>query len=443
MKTLPEILKTYAYNSTWEDGQAAGTCLCSAQSPHAVSAIREGIKSGRGRVPVFGPALMIIVHGNKLTADNIRDNGGLQKKAGIGRYLHPNAGGQSYTPWNENLTNALFKVTLDYNYGQPDPPEPLVLDGLQFPTVESFVDFANEFLLPDNTYMCSMVLDCYFLEDSNIPVIQKAFGFNAFFGALRGGMHDAKCLGYVEPTALRNIVNPTILEDFLRAIFTLHTGVVLPPMDIEDLCKLFWISRRSKNGAVYRGSLGGQKMLPVNGRMLWDTVNNVAVSEEAHRWKDGVYSCLQWTDPVIPHVRINVNKREVYNADAYSYILSGAIHCPTDATLQGVILSPPSMDSVLVACESDAYELQFVSEAGVAGSSVFKTVVTSPHNRYLSHPSDWKMRRYQDSGGMGDDFPSVRARWHRKNSPFVSALSLWSIANNHNNNGRVTGYILK
>jgi hypothetical protein len=447
MLTLQDIQKKYGANLTWENGQASGTCLCTSHSKVAVEAIKNGIASGRGRAHVFGPVAMGLAGQVVKTAAEIRVFAPIAKKGGVGRYFTGKFSGPLSHSWEEALPDALFRCLLVRWDGYST--DTTILDGLKFPTLESFVEFMNNFIT-DGKYDFTFLLSCYFLEDQSIPKIGQVGAMNGFYGALtdNGG-------GIVDFTALRNPSEPLLLDTFLRAVFLEHHGIALPPaMSFEDVASLFWAPRQRNKKSMYNQQLTGTMATNIGERQMWDSINNVLVPIEENQGEvgSGIRNwSLNWEDKTIAKVDgpmrtlLSVNSK---TEKITSAIMSVPVVDKASGDLKAIHFAPYGIDNLSIGRELDlTYGVHFVTGVNVGEASAFRVVDLDPMNPSQSsskrfYKRDWTARtNYHD--GQGDSVGDIRARLYRKGTPFVGALSDWAIKNMRKLGMRFVGSIVE
>jgi hypothetical protein len=308
-----------------------------------------------------------------------------------------------------------------------------ILDGLQFPTLESFVEFMDYFVT-DGKYDFSFQLSCYFLEDQSIPKIGQVRSFNGFYGALtdNGG-------GIVDVTALRNPSVPSLLDHFLRTAFLEHHGILLPPtLTPEEVASLFWTPRQRNKKSMYNQNLTGTMADNVSERRMWDTANDVLVPLEGNKGTVGVAIkswSLNWSlkviDKLVGPVKSLLSANRKTQA-VTSSIMSVPVEDVASSHLKAVHFAPYGIDALSIGQENiNEYGLHFVTGVNVGETSAFRIhdldVMTPycPRSRSF-YKRDWLSRtNYHD--GKGDVCGDIRARLFRKGTPFVGPLSDWAI----------------
>lgn len=450
---LDFLKQKYGYVMTWTEGQASGTDFSRAHKPEIVDRLKRGIEGALKRQRIFGPAMFVWQNQTKQIRQDFLDNKGLKRRGGAGRYLGEDI--KFGAPWDVALTDALFDVSL--TQWVPGTGEVRTeIKALQFPTLATFVEFADLFIDPvTNTYTHTIYLEAYWLEDSTLPVMQNVFAWNAYFGALSAGVRR---LGTVDPEAFNGPgCPPNWLETILQSLWQKVYGV--PPVygTLEELCSCFWMHTRSKGANRYKAAHVIQ----------WDNGGR-GVADSAAGWAIRVtvpgerfegtglpeYNELDYTAKITGETNSRDWLKQAPGSNPVSHIrfgeIRGNVGGGTSADLKAVGIHPCGIDCIQVPwADPSLYALQVVSEARCNTPQRIREHAVVCNSQNIGRSNILTIQDFcQSNAGHKDDRTPAesRMRWRLKGTPFVGQKSEWKITGLRKQPGKnqpVDGYIVE
>lgn len=444
------LKQKYGYVTTWTEGQASGTTFSRSHKPEIVDRLQRAIEGTNKRQRVFGPACMVWTGQTKQTENQFRQNKGLRRKGGIGRYLATDVtfGEQ----WDVALTDALFDVKLGlWEFSSPDYSD-ADLKALRFPTLASFIEFADNFLDENNKYTCDIHLTCYWLEDVTLPDIPKVLAWNAFFGALCG---DYRRGWIVSDTAFDSNFPPDFLEDTLKTLWLSVYGSLPAYASLEEFRRLFWMHGRSRGNNRYRAAH----------RITWATDAGRSVADAGDGFATietsvgksmegtGLFNPKQLVMPLKTLRNGNCRdwQKQAPGGEILSQILVAPIHgrAPTSSDWSAVAIHPQGIDTIIVPWQNpDVYELQVVTTPKGDTPQRIRTIrdhgPTHPGSPRRSRPLNIRDWCFTDAASKDNhNGNTATMRWHLKGTPFVGTMADWRIRPLREVARHLDGYIVQ